>query len=1076
MTTFPTPLNDSGLTHAITIPNVPASATILFGIRVGAVNNGASAATITGVANSAAATPVPGPSPFVDQGNNTLYAYQIKAATTGTQTVTFTTSNSVTCRIIPIIVTGAVQSQPIDKSSSNGGATGNANSGNFGVTFNNELIVGFVEVSDGALTITPGLGFVGQPIVDGKMYCETLQLGAGGGNYSVSATINPPQIWAAMGFGLTTTLTTPTPSPTPTASAVPTTSPTPTTSPSPTVSPSPTAIPTLTPWGGPVVIPYGRVGNLSTTASNKLSINPSAVIPPHSTVVVAFHQHNGPGPFFSLASVKDDSDNNLTALAGLPIFDGLQNPLYGYILPDTSSIQSVTITFTGPTRSEAVMYVLTGTFYSSPVDVISLCVPSAGMYPTTDVLTPTRYNEFLLAFFSTERPGSISLVGNPEWQGVMRVPDEPQGQQQLFTAMAYGTAITSHTGQAGSTGNGPWTAFGVAIRGTGSTTPTPTPTASSDIIDPARKIVWQGSVGIKTNTVVTATDGIPDTSGWPIFRTLTPNNTDDYAQIQSAMNACPAGSVVKLLGGTWKIVNGPLDFTGAVGKVLRGTLTGTPTKIMLLNNNGGVGFANVREQVLSYHNTQVLLSVDAVKGASSVTCSSVPSWITPGNLYWVSQLDGASVALPVNGSYVSHYSYEDGTDIGAGLRFQHGAWYEVTGEERSMGQLNKCLSKTSTTITFETPLFWAYSTALSAAVNEAPYQAVTGTSSNMGFEDFILDGSQHACIAAQNCGDIQTFNFQNADSCWIRNVTINKQIGRNGVHSDFSYRLLVDHSWINDSNANDSGQGYGIALYNCTTGCLIQNSILEKQHAGMDLSYSAGGNVFGYNVVYPGVGRSNATPGWATHGVHNWMNLAEGNYFREYVGFDMTHGSGSHQTIFRNQIPNDGTGQSVHSGPITINQYNRYNNVVGNILGNNGFSYVAYETVGGGDGVNQTCLPDVSAIYEIGCGAQPGQVNDTIATSQISRILNYDFYTHGIHDGSGWSTGSLANSYYLPSKPSWFGFLSWPPFSPAVSTTTEVAIPAGFRHNNNGNDPGPIAPKVAPKPTSKAKHTVGLHP
>src|SRR5262249_36823664 len=73
---------------------------------------------------------------------------------------------------------------------------------------------------------------------------------------------------------------------------------------------------------------------------------------------------------------------------------------------------------------------------------------------------------------------------------------------------------------------------------------------------------------------------------------------------------------------------------------------------------------------------------------------------------------------------------------------------------------------------------------------------------------------------------------------------------------------------------------------------------------------------------------------------------------------------------------------------------------------------------------------------------------------------------HGNYDTAGstqrWDPGipdhTLPNSYYLSSKPSFWGSLLWPPFDPGkgMDTANDGAIPAGLRFIAlNGGAPTP---------------------
>ena len=81
------------------------------------------------------------------------------------------------------------------------------------------------------------------------------------------------------------------------------------------------------------------------------------------------------------------------------------------------------------------------------------------------------------------------------------------------------------------------------------------------------------------------------------------------------------------------------------------------------------------------------------------------------------------------------------------------------------------------------------------------------------------------------------------------------------------------------------------------------------------------GNVVAYNYVTSVQGGS-----WDVtfnHGPHNMLNLCEGNVFQNSFKDDGYFGSSSHNTLFRNVIPDQ----------VALKHFCNYYNIVGNVLG-----------------------------------------------------------------------------------------------------------------------------------------------
>src|SRR5688572_31583670 len=80
-----------------------------------------------------------------------------------------------------------------------------------------------------------------------------------------------------------------------------------------------------------------------------------------------------------------------------------------------------------------------------------------------------------------------------------------------------------------------------------------------------------------------------------------------------------------------------------------------------------------------------------------------------------------------------------------------------------------------------------------------------------------------------------------------------------------------------------------------------------------------------------------------SHDAVTGMNLFEGNAANSFL-MDLYHGTGSLPTVFRNRLAGTEPGKSQgNSIPVSIWAFNRYVNVVGNVLGTSGY-HTVYET------------------------------------------------------------------------------------------------------------------------------------
>src|SRR3984893_10072824 len=120
--------------------------------------------------------------------------------------------------------------------------------------------------------------------------------------------------------------------------------------------------------------------------------------------------------------------------------------------------------------------------------------------------------------------------------------------------VAVSTAPTGNLCTAGTattlSGTGPWTwaCNGSTNGGTNASCSAPAASTGNPLIPANRMTLWQPGV--------TYNGGIPNRT--TTCRTLSPSGADDTVAIQAALDACPAGQVVQLTAGVFKISQNPL--------------------------------------------------------------------------------------------------------------------------------------------------------------------------------------------------------------------------------------------------------------------------------------------------------------------------------------------------------------------------------------------------------------------------------------------------------------------------------------------------------------------------------------
>lgn len=533
------------------------------------------------------------------------------------------------------------------------------------------------------------------------------------------------------------------------------------------------------------------------------------------------------------------------------------------------------------------------------------------------------------------------------------------------------------------------------------------------IIDTSRRIDWQGNVGIS--------GGIPNRT--TIYTTI--SSGASTATIQSAIDSCPANQVILLGAGSFTLT-ADLDWQGCNNNI---TLRGAGPTLTTINM--GTHHLMMR-QVLSESNldNDANLSSNATKGATTVTLASVPSWVTVGRLIGIDQLDDSTF---VSGS---------GTEGGESYR-------EIEGNgARGLAQLNKVTAKTATTITLETPLYYGFTTAQTAQIFQPFVDNTQVALVGCSVEDLKLTSSSTQ-------SDTHGIKIEVGDSCWFENLEIANIAGGAGIFTTACYRLEIRHCYLHDSHTQAGGQGYGVALYHFTSGCLVEDNIFRVLHNAMTLDYGSSGNVFAYNYEADGTSDSNQNPGMNTHGVHTYMNLFEGNYCEDKMLADWTHGSSSHNTMFRCRVTGENGNADTDSYCTTsVEYYNRYWNIVGNVLGKTSQQNKYLEDSSSTSEGSTGSVLKIGGEVNINNDFSPADANSYTSGSFILIHGNYDTVSDSIHYDSNVADHTLPDSLVYSSKPSIFGSLAWPPFDPASPTAASADdIPAGYRFIHGSNPP-----------------------
>lgn len=528
------------------------------------------------------------------------------------------------------------------------------------------------------------------------------------------------------------------------------------------------------------------------------------------------------------------------------------------------------------------------------------------------------------------------------------------------------------------------------------------------LIDPSRRINWS-QAGI--------TGGIPVRT--TICTTFNPGAT--AAQINSAIATCPSGQVVKLNAGTYVLSSG-IDFAGRSNVTVRGA---GPNRTFLVFADGvGCGGqggnvcieASPLTSAGSPANTANWTAGYAV-GTTSITLSNTAN-LKVGSLLILDQLDDTFDAGDIFNCQTNPACATEGPG-GTGR------------SGRAQEQIVRVTGISGTTVTITPGLYmpnWRSSQSPGAWWSSGLPVTMSG------LEDLSLDHTS----SPRRSG----VYFYYAYNCWMKNVK-SLNANRNHVWLYESAHVTVRDSYFYGTQ-NAASQSYGIESY-MSADNLGENNIFQHVTAGMMTGGSTAGSVFAYNYAiddYYNVAAWMQSSSYFHAGGISFV-LFEGN---DGIGLtaDAIHGTANFATAFRNLFIGWETGKSAQTIPVHLYAFNRFFNIIGNVLGKIGF-HTHYEDAAP-SGTNGN-----TSIYTLGWSGNGGQTaagvpNDTLVKSTLFRWGNYDVATgvaqwnasevpSGLVDYGNAVPGNqvLPASLYLSAKPAWWGATAWPAIGPDIT-------------------------------------------
>ncbi len=555
----------------------------------------------------------------------------------------------------------------------------------------------------------------------------------------------------------------------------------------------------------------------------------------------------------------------------------------------------------------------------------------------------------------------------------------------------------------------------------------------SGILDPTRAINWSGAGvgGIPPRTTICATVAASACSN---------GSADCTTTIQNALKACSAGQAVSLGPGTF-LISSSLSVPSNV------TLRGSGADQTILNAKGS---ANAPVQLgtggvtTTDVNNSVSITGGATAGSQNITVSNA-SGISIGKYIMVTELNDSSF-VTINGGEGS-CTWCDGYWNGA----------------RARGQIVQVTAVSGNSVSFTPALYSAYS--------HTPLATYFSASA-------VYAGVENLQVMENNTGYTAGFYMGGCAYCWIKGVEVNYTDG-DFVQVHWGYHDEIRDSYFSNAfNHSPGSTDSDVFIVDKTSASLVENNIVERAHVSLMLNWGAAGNVVAYNYTEGefDAGSTNfVIGGISMHGAHPQFNLVEGNV-ADQIYADQVWGSSSHNTTFRNWFEGTTRACNPTSGRGTINcsgtsgwwpfQASRaeqigalstYFNFVGDIAGSaNQQNLTAY---GNSTSHVAILLSPANRIYDTtnynmtfgyGESSDDGTGPGIDSTNPWKTALLYNVYTYSntttncdSNGASSTCTATLPPSFYLSSKPSWWGTLAYPAIGPDIT-----GAPGGNGHAN----------------------------
>jgi hypothetical protein len=423
------------------------------------------------------------------------------------------------------------------------------------------------------------------------------------------------------------------------------------------------------------------------------------------------------------------------------------------------------------------------------------------------------------------------------------------------------------------------------------------------------------------------------------------------------------------------------------------------------------------------------------------------------------------VAVVDNGQLIMCEAYQLCGYAGA-QSYDSGIGRDVNGSRRQIFQAVQVTAGCSSTCSGAGPFTLTISPGVYVPADSAMSPGVWWPSqvTSDGIENLLLDQTNNTGGNSGTGGIV----FYDCFGCWAQGVA-EWDAWLNHVWLFQSAQNTVQNSYFYGVKSGGGIESYGAESYLASNN-LIQNNIFQQISAPF-MGGPTEGTVFAYNYANndpSGASSIMSAMVWSTHDVDQF-SLFEGN-----IGpggrSDSTFANGDLDTYYRNRFLGadyaDGTQKTGYTYPIGLEFWNRYYNLIANVLGTSGY-HNEYEC-----SPNAGCTNANTSIYVFGysgaatqsCSNSTYCPPDSKVAASVMRWGNYDTVNAAVrwvssevpsgispYGNAVPSSETLPASFYLSAQPSWWVFPSgnsktpWPAIGPDV---TGGPGPGGYSYMN----------------------------